>query len=145
VTPASPKLLFDENFGKPLISALKQLVSVCREQVEIAHILDFYSQGQVDDDVWVRNLANDWIVISADRARRRGGPKLPKICAEVGITHALLSSSLHQMKQFEKIRAVLSLWPELLNLTAAAPGSRYSIRKGSSGRPILVEALIRNR
>jgi hypothetical protein len=138
-----PKLLFDENFGKPLILALRQLVTVCQEQVEIAHILDFYEQGQVDDDVWIRNLPNNWTVISADRGKRKGGPKLPQICVEMKITHVLLSAKLHEMKQFQKIRMVLSLWPNLISVCGAPNGSRFSLRKSGDGA-VLVEVLPKN-
>lgn len=136
---ARARLLFDENFGKPLIAALKQLAIVCREPTEISHILDFYLEGEAPDDIWIPRLQEDWIIISADRARRCGGPKLPELCKAFGRTHVLLSKTLHHMKQFQKTRAIIGVWPELLKLANVPRGSCYSLRKaGSSGNTILV-------
>ena len=86
------KLLFDENFGLPLVEALKQVVAFSREAVEVRHIRELRHGGKADAE-WVPKVKQGgWLVISSDRGRR-SGPKLPQLCRAYGITHVLVSGS----------------------------------------------------
>ncbi|MGE5611222.1 MAG: hypothetical protein ACM359_18375 [Bacillota bacterium] len=138
MTPAL-KLLFDENFGKPLVERLAGLLTVFPEKPAISHVLDLYAQGRPDDE-WIPKVAKEgWIVVSGDRARRYGGAKLPRICAQLNVTHILLSGKLHEMKQAEKIRAIVTVWPQIVaQLPAAVKGTRFSLRLSQHGYPTLV-------
>jgi hypothetical protein len=102
----------------------------------------FGEHFRVPDDVWLERVASeDWVIISSDRGKKYGGPKLPRFCEELSITHILISASLHQEKQFEKARAIVYLFPELIEIaTAQERGSRFSMRYNSARNPILVPA-----
>ncbi len=131
------KLLFDENFGRPLVDALKGLVAFARFRPEIQHILELQRAGAKDSE-WIPKLAADgWIVLTGDRGKS-AGPKLPQLCRAYGITHVLLSGSLQNSPQFDKARAVLGVWPELIDLGEAPAGTRYSLRYSHARVPTLV-------
>lgn len=132
------KLLFDENFGKPFVDKLAPLLGEFPETPVIKHVLDYFQSGSSDAE-WIPQVAReDFIVISFDRGRRYGGPKLPQICAEYGVTHVLVSGKLNQRKQADKIRAIMEVWTDLAALADAPPGSRYLLRLTSAGRATLV-------
>ena len=129
----------EPNFGRPLVKAMEPLLVTYHEPVVVKHVLDFQGQGETDDK-WVPRLAaEDWIVISCDRGKQFGGPKLPALCQHFKVTHVLVSGTLHGKKQFEKARAVITVWPELVKLTTAVKGTRFSLRMGPSVNAILVE------
>jgi hypothetical protein len=139
------RVFFDENFGRPTVQSLEGLLkNSLNPPAEIAHILDFYEQGTPDNQ-WLPKLAEEgWIVISADRAKRSGGPKLPYLCAQFGITHILLSGRIHKQPQFEKAVSVASVWNEIVAASSAPKGSRYILRlsSGANPRPVLVRAVM---
>lgn len=136
----STSLLFDENFGRPIVRALAELFSFHRPRPRVAHLLErFADEGDKDED-WIPKCAReDWIVISAD-AGKRGRSKLPRICREFGVRHVLLVGQLVHRQQFEKVRAVLVVWPELFMITERPRGSRFKV-KLAAGRPILESVL----
>ena len=132
------KLLFDENFGKPLVEALKQLLSFTREAVEVQHIIELRHGGVPDTD-WVPTVAgSDWLVLTCDRGKS-AGPKLPQLCRDARVTHVLISGSLHNSPQFEKARAVLVVWPALVAAASAEAGTRFALRYSHSRQPTLVK------
>jgi hypothetical protein len=137
------KVFFDENFGRPTVRSLEGLLkNSLTPPDEVAHVLDFYEPGTPDPE-WLPRLAEEgWIVITADRAKRSGGPKLPFLCAQLGITHVLLSGRIHKQPQFEKAVCVASVWDEIVAATAAPKGSRFILRLsgGVNPRPVLVRA-----
>src|SRR5688572_16364980 len=99
-----------------MVRAMASLLAFSQEQPEIKSILDLYDQGTVDE-VWVPELSaqkESVIVITCDRAKRRGGAKLPSLCQQYGLTHVLVSGKLHEKKQFEKARAVITVWSDLV-------------------------------
>lgn len=132
------KLLFDENFGKPFVDKLAPLLGGFPETPVIKHVLDYFQSGSSDAE-WIPRIAQErFIVISFDRGRKYGGPKLPQICAEHDVTHVLVSGKLNQRKQADKIRAIMEVWPDLAALANAPRGSRYLLRLTSTGRATLV-------
>lgn len=131
------KLLFDENFGRPLVEALGRLIKFSREEVEVRHIIELRHGGRKDDE-WVPEVAGgDWLVLTCDRGKS-AGPKLPQLCREAGLSHVLVSGGLHNSPQFEKARAVLAVWPALVEACAEAAGTRFSLRYSHSRHPVLV-------
>lgn len=132
------RLLFDECVGKPTMLAIAELLVAEPEKPDLQHVLDFQSQG-VRDEVWVPKAATEGrIIITADRGKRGGGAKLPLLCRRYGITHVMLSATLHHRKGFEKAAAILTVWPELAKLPNVPKGSGYSLRLTSAGGPHLV-------
>lgn len=125
------KLLLDENLSKLATDALKELVQRTREAAEIQHLLDMCPSG-ILDPVWLPQFQNQlapWLIITADSGKRCGGDRLPQICKTLGIRHVLLSGKLHQRRQFDKIRALMTVWPELKKASASAAGSRFKLQQ----------------
>jgi len=135
------KVLFDENFGKPMISPLAALLSKSPfPPVAIRHILDFYSQG-TPDSAWIPQIAAEgWILISADRGRRCGGPKLPLLCRQYHVTHVLLSGTIHSQSQYNKIVSVAAVWEDIVAAGEARKGSQYILKLSGTKKsyPVLV-------
>lgn len=132
------KLLFDENFGQPLVHALANLLAFYESPLQVEHLIHYVGRHGERDDVWIPLLAKEgWIVITADLGRC-GGLKLPRICAAEKVTHVLLSGSLHQRKQFEKARAILVVWPELIDAATEPKGTRFKLQLGPT-HPVLVK------
>ena len=134
------KILFDENFGEPLVSALAVFLDWYEESVEIRHLFKF-AKASEKDEVWVPRIApGGWTVISTDRAKRCGGKRLPDLCREYAVTHILLSASIHEAKQFEKMRAFIAVWPRIILAAKCNNGTRFSLRyDGPDKRVALVE------
>lgn len=131
------KLLFDENFGLPLVKALRGLIAFSRELTEAQHIIELQHSGAKDAE-WIPKIAaGGWIVLTADRGRSAGA-KLPQLCRAAGITHVLVSGSLHNRPQFEKARAVLVVWPQLAAMAAEPPGGSFSLRYSHALHPVLL-------
>ena len=135
------KLLFDECVGTRIIEPLSALLDehFSHVQVTLRHVLEFQQQG-IHDEVWIPQVAEDeWIILSADAGKRGGkkkGRKLPMLCELYRITHIIMSSTLHHHSSFEKMTALFSVWPDLLDVPNAPRGSRYALRRQSAGGPV---------
>jgi hypothetical protein len=128
------KLLFDENFGRPIVRVLASAVELLKaDKPTISHFFELFNSG-TEDDVWIPKVAEDgWIVVSADRAKRAGGPKLPLLCEQYSVPLVLLSGRLHTSSSFDKLRAVLAVWPALCAIADGPRSCRHSLRCLDSG------------
>jgi len=124
-------IYFDETFGHPWVTTLSNLFLMRREtQPILKHIFQIAEPG-TNDSEWTNNLGHgNCIVISGDQGKKR--PRLPEICQQKNITHIILSSNVHKETKFERARAIIILWPKILDTFADSPGSRYQIQKDSS-------------
>ncbi len=129
MTPAI-RLLFDDCLSKHVTAKLSELNQFARVPVEIAHLATLNMEGALDDD-WVPRIAEQgYLVLTADRGKKRSrGGKLPIICRRHGVSFVLMSSAVHKMDQFDKMRAVVSVWPKLLAAHAGEKGIGYILRK----------------
>ena len=134
------KLIFDENFGVPLVEAFGQLLKVVSEfSIEIESLPRMLKTGLKDAD-WVPRIKQDdsaWIVITQDRRRRQGGDKLASVCREHGVTHIALSGRLGQEKQLNKVRAILAVWEEFGDVGSSPPGTMFCLRYTPSRSVVL--------
>jgi hypothetical protein len=136
-----PRLLFDENFGKPGVESLAKLVAEMpgAPAIEVRHLLELFPPG-TSDEVWIPAVAHeDYILITSDRHRTRGrqatrGQPLPRLCVEHGIRHVLLSGTLAQDKVADRVLAVLSEIHRIAAIANDPPGSRYGLDKVGPGR-----------
>jgi hypothetical protein len=132
------RVLFDENIGKPIACAIAQLLAFYRPAPEVMHLIDFEGREGSDDRQWIPKLSEGgWIVVSGDMGRKKRDARLPAICRIAGITHFLFSGTLHNSKQFEKARAIIALWPKIVDGAVGPKGRRYAIQKGDQ-HPVLV-------
>jgi hypothetical protein len=125
-------IIFDANFGEPWLNALSGLFSLSGqpEPKPILQHLHTLAGRDVKDDEWIQKLKPlDCIVISADTGRKpRSHSSLPAICAANKKTHIILSSSVHKEKQFQKARAIIVVWLDILEAFNAPLGSRYKLQ-----------------
>ena len=137
---ADLSIMFDENIGRPLVTALARLLAFDRKHnPSVQHLLDYVGRHGEDDDVWIPKLvAGDWIVVTADLGRR-AGVKLPRICRESGVRHVLISGTLHNARQFQKARAIVMVWPDLVQVASAPRGARFKLQL-RRGQPVLINA-----
>jgi len=136
------KLLFDECVGKAVLPKIAELLAISEKQPDLAHVLQFQEQG-VHDKEWIPLIAEEgWIVVTADRGKRgkkSKGEKLPLVCRQFGVTHVMLSSSIHHKSNFDKIRILLEVWPEIMDLVKAPRGSGYLLRLTTAGHAQLAQ------
>lgn len=115
---------------------MEGLCSFWREQARLVHLLDYCAQEGAKDETWVPKLAaEDWIVTSSDKGKR-GGSKLPRICWAHRVTHVLFKGRMVHQQQFEKARAIIVVWNDLVAASARPRGSRFRIRLRGSN-PVL--------
>lgn len=130
------RLFFDECISKPAVDGLLELVKVAPDDIEIKHICDFQLEG-IHDEVWLPQIAAEgWIVITADAGKqsKKKGEKLPNLCVMYCVTHVILSPRVHHQRVFDKTRALLAVWDDLLGLANVPRGSRYGLQLTNSGR-----------
>lgn len=114
--------------------ALQNDVALSGECHEFFHLMEYVKSG-TRDSVWVPQRASEgWILITADSARKAKGlgreNNLARLCRQHRITHVVLGPSIHRMKQFDKMRAILTVWDDLKKVAEASPGSRFMLVKG---------------
>ena len=132
----STNLLFDENFGKPIVEALARLMAFHPDRPRVEHLINFERREGAKDEEWIPKAAEgDWVIVTCDRGAH-GASKLPRICRQYKVTHVLLVGRLVHRQQFERIRAILVVWPGLIMATDKPPGSRFKL-KATAGHPVL--------
>lgn len=135
---AKSKLLFDECVGHPIVDQLRSIIGIDPSAVELEHVIR-RGFGGMNDDEWIPMIAGEgWVIVTGDRGKKKKpgtGEKLPVVCAEFKVTYASFSRSFNQRTAFEKYRIILTVWEDLLTLTDEPPGTGYSIRPNSSGKP----------
>lgn len=141
-----PKLLFDECISRNAANHIKQFAENYdkdKNHPQIGHVLEFQREG-VWDDEWIPERAKEgWILISQDRGKggTKKGAKLPHLCTGLGMTHILLSPAVASRRTEDKILTILDVWPEILHVCNAPPGSRFILepvhcKKGETSPPL---------
>ena len=130
------RLLFDECLPIPFVTRLADFLDLKPNGGTIlCPLLEFAPSGTFDED-WIPRIKDeDWTVISADGGRgpnKKRGAKLPRLCAENGVTLILLSPKVHERKVLDKTRTIISVWDRIVEI-ASDPACR--------GRRFMVESL----
>jgi hypothetical protein len=125
------------------MNEIARVVALSHDGCEFKHIKEFQQQGIVDEK-WVPDIAKDkcWIIISADRSKQKSkGEKLRTVCKRHDVTLVELSQKIHHLPTTQKIGIILTIWPDLMKVAGAPPGTRFLIRfKGSKpGGPIIIQ------
>lgn len=135
VGEGSLKVIFDEMFGPRWVRALEHLFLALHKEPrpKFLHLFDIAAAGSPDDQ-WVPSLGKDpCLVVTADRGLR-GAPRLPEVCRQYGRTHILLSARTHDLNMFDKARAVIGVWPQLVDAWGYEGGSRLLLETTGKGR-----------
>lgn len=135
------KLLFDECVGKRMVKLFADLLAYTKDPPEVKTVVEYFQSG-IYDEIWVPQIADQgWIVITGDSGQggRGKGEKLPVVCRQYGVTHVVFGRGLQQQNGFEKIRAIMIVWPEICMLPSRPRASGWSLRRTTSGGASLVE------
>jgi hypothetical protein len=121
------KLIFDATFSETGVTHLRSFFQSHRvPRPVLTHIHELGARDQ-QDDVWLPRLEHeDCLVISGDRGRHL--PRLPKLCTELKKTHIILSPALQEAPQFVKLRAIIVMWPHIVQACDCPKGSRFQIQ-----------------
>ena len=121
------KIYFDATFGEHIIDSLRGLFRFHQDpKPRLLHIYDRFERD-VKDEEWISEISGkDSIVISCDWGRGKG-VRLPVVCKLKKITLILISPSLHNAKQFHKVRAVMYVWPDIIKAFKAPAGTCFQI------------------
>jgi len=139
---STARILFDECIGQPTLDAVKAILGFSALDADVAHVVQLYGAGTLDD-VWIPRAASEgWIIVTTDRGKQKSrGGKLPELCKRYRLTHVVFSAGANKMRAFQKQRAIVDHWEELVALTKEPPGSCYSLRcvgPSDRGRTVLV-------
>jgi hypothetical protein len=101
------------------------------------HLLERFEAGSPDDR-WIQDIAQDddrFLVITGDRAAktRQGDPRLPVILPQAGVSGVFLTGKLQQRPAFEKVRALMYVWPLMEKAAQHAGGARWRLMLHGDG------------
>ncbi len=124
------KLLFDANVSQHAVKLLIDLLSVCREEGELRHLVEDFPLSTPDSG-FIRTYAEQGYLIVTGNSGKQSGQKdqLLKICMAEGATHVLFTGRLQQRRTFDKMRAVITAWPEIVEAANAPAGSRCKLQQ----------------
>ena len=132
------RLLADECIPRRAFEKLRELRNPRDEIVtEMVHLLDRFEQGSADDH-WVEQIAAKtppFLVITGDRAVNTGrkDPRLPVLLPQAGVNGIFLTGKLQQRPAFEKIRALMYVWPMLEQAVELTRGTRCRLSPHGDG------------
>ncbi len=127
------KIIFDECLSEPVVDSLRPFLERSGVTLKLKGVVSFQKAG-TPDSVWIPQIAAEpgWIVISSDRAKSKSerlDQNLPHLCREHRVTHILLSSTVHNLKLFDKARAIVAVWNDLLKASEVKAGTRFLLKK----------------
>lgn len=123
------KIIFDATFGAGWVQNLRDFFRSHEfPSPQILHLYDIFNQSE-KDEVWIPKLVGeDCLIVTADLGHGKG-PRLPALCKVHKRTHILLSPTMHnKVTKFEKARAIVILWHQIVDAMATEPGSRFQIK-----------------
>jgi hypothetical protein len=125
------RIFADENVPRRAFKAFAELVQLAKPSVESSHLLGMLAEG-TPDDVWIAEVSKadpPWLVVSGDSAKntRSSDPRAPAILPQLGVTAIFLSGKLQQKPAFEKVRALLYVFPEIVAAYQGPRGTRYRL------------------
>lgn len=122
------RILFDATFGEGWVEALKSFYRTHKEpKPRLLHLYDIFDRD-VKDDEWIpRIVGQDCLIITADTGRDK--PRLTELCKQHKRTHIIFSPTmLNKVNQFQKARAIVVLWPDIVAAFTCPSGSRFQIQ-----------------
>jgi len=132
------RLLADECIPRKAFDKLRQLRNPGGNVVtEMVHLLERFEEGSPDDH-WVQEIAAEdqpFLVITGDRATKskRNDPRLPALLPQAGVSGVFLSGKLQQRPAFEKVRALMTVWPGLEQAAQQKRGTRTRLMPYGDG------------
>lgn len=100
---------------------------------EVVHKLERFPNNTADD-IWVPKLTEEnWVVVSADLSHK-GYPKLHLACRDCNKHLIEMNPGLSIGGTFEWIRAILHIWPDLLEISKSNPAQRHRLSYASAAK-----------
>ena len=98
-------------------------------------------EGKLDSE-WIPTLKGQgWIVVTTDRGKKNWRGKLPLLCQRNGVTYIMLSAALHKRKTVDKLRALITAWPEVVRVASEPPGGGYLLQVKNNGMGVTLQKL----
>lgn len=122
------RIIFDATFGEGWVEALRSFFQIHKEPRPLfLHIYHMFDRN-VKDNEWIpKVVGQDCLIITADTGRM--APRLPLLCKQYKKTYILISPTMHnKCNQFQKARAIIVLWPEIVNTMEHPRGSCFQIQ-----------------
>lgn len=139
---APHRFLFDECIGRRAMLSLAALVGT---PVWFEHLTVLRGSGDQDPD-WIPVFAAEggWVLITTDAGRQsKKTEKLPALCAIHGLTHLILSPTIHRLKEPNKVELLVQFWLQIERLHLAEPGTRFNLQYVTrKGRGIPTVAIV---
>lgn len=121
-------LFLDECIPERVATLLSDLLRERPERPRFVHLYEFYRAG-TPDETWIEQMRlRSWLPLTADRGRSSNGPKLPRLCRELGVVHVALSASVHALTAPDKALAIAACWLGIVDLWRNPSGCVHSLR-----------------
>lgn len=125
------KIILDECFGRRAAHIVIELLKIHKPTIDAHFLIDYLSSHGVKDDVWVKMLSSDWIVITGDRGKKSSDAPLPLLLPRFGITGVYLSASIQNGTGFEKAQSTIAVLPQIIQKCHEHTPDRLRIVKRS--------------
>jgi len=124
------KLLFDETIGHPIANAIIEVLKFDqRFDLDAVTMCNFAGKGAKDPHWIILAKKQKRLVITGDRGRKKDGAPLDLLLPYNGVTGVFMTGQLHSGRpQLEKARAIISLWPHIVETADETPGKRFKMR-----------------
>jgi hypothetical protein len=103
------------------------------ERPAAVHLLQLFRTGTSDEDWLGKIKSKGWLPITADRGKSNRGPKLPRLCAELGIVHVTLSSNVQRLPVDERMIAIAACWLDIVDIWKNPRGCAHNLRFADAG------------
>lgn len=123
------KLLFDETIGEPIARAAIDFLNWDKScEIDAQFMRSFMGEGTGDSEWVPRAAAERRFVITGDRGKSSRSAPLDLLLPYLGVSGVFMTGALHESKQFQRMRAVITLWPHIVEAAAGRPATRYRMR-----------------
>lgn len=101
------KYFFDNNLSPRYAAMLRAL------DVDVTHLREHYGRGDIDDEVWMPEIAKEgWVAVTQDRAIERR-PHQAALRQRVGLRMIYLPSAFMKMPLWDQATFLVRLWRQI--------------------------------
>jgi hypothetical protein len=130
VVPPTPRLVLflDECIPEEIGARLVEFLGNRQERPRCVHLLEFFRAGTPDTE-WLQKIRDDgWLPVTGDRGRSNNGPKLPRLCRELGIIHIVLSARVYDLPAIDRALAIAACWLDIVDVWQTRRGCGHLLQ-----------------
>jgi hypothetical protein len=123
------KLFFDQCLSKRLAQNLLDVFGEDYPDLQTKHLSEIFA-NDTSDAVWLPQLAEEenWIVVTSDQGRESKKPQLPILCADLKITHLVISGKILSAGLMGHKHAFYCMWPLIVKIPLLPKGARIDMK-----------------